>query len=48
MRVLEPETAGHFERGMKNRAATARHRAKMPGVEQQKRLRFQGGKPFSH
>ena len=48
MRVLEPETAGHFERGMKNHAATARRRAKMSGDGQPKRLRFQGGKPFSH
>jgi hypothetical protein len=47
MRVLESETAGHFEHGMKNHTATSRRRAKTPGDEQQKRLRFQGGNPFS-
>jgi len=33
---------------MKNHAATVRRRAKMPGDVQQKRFRFQGGKPFSY
>jgi len=48
MRVLEPETAGHFECGMKNHAATARRRAKMTDSEAQRRRRLQFGKRFSH
>jgi hypothetical protein len=47
MRVLEPETAGHFERGMKNHATTARRRAKMTGREAQKCRRLQFGKRLS-
>ena len=47
MRVLEPETAGHFERGMKNHAPTARRRAKMTDREAQKCRRLQFGKLLS-
>ncbi len=47
MRVLEPETAGHFERGMKKHAATARRRAETTSREAQKRLGLRFGKPFS-
>jgi hypothetical protein len=45
--VLEPEAAGHIERGMKNRGATAGLRAKMPGAAAQKHPGFQFGKSFS-
>ncbi len=48
MRVLEPETTGQFERGMKTHGPTAHRRAKkMSGNGQQKRLRFQEREPFS-
>jgi len=47
MRVLEPETAGHFECGMKNHAATARRRAKTTASEAQKHRCLQFGKRFS-
>jgi len=47
MCVLESETADHFERGMKNLAATIRHRAETTRREAQKRLGLRFGKPFS-
>jgi hypothetical protein len=44
---LEPETAGHVERGMKNHAPTARRRTKRTGRKAQKCLGIQFGKSFS-
>lgn len=46
MRVLESETAGRFERGMKNHAATVLRRAKMPGDEQQSASAFRAANLF--
>jgi len=45
MRVLESETAGYFECGMKTHASSARRRAKTAGRKAQKRLGLRSGKP---
>jgi hypothetical protein len=47
MRLLESETAGQFERDMKNHVPTAHRRAERPEGEVHKRRYLQFGEPFS-